>query len=65
LRRVIWFKFTDVSEVLAASINNTKEMMMEAANTSDMSVNFYLTTRCKNPEKINFRVRSRENLKCY
>jgi outer membrane lipoprotein-sorting protein len=35
---VVWYKFTDVSEVLAA-------LMMEAANTSEVSANFYQTTR--------------------
>jgi hypothetical protein len=37
LRRVVWQTFTDVSEVLAASII---ALMMEAANTSGTSVNF-------------------------
>jgi hypothetical protein len=41
LRRVVWNKFTDVSEVLAASIIR---VMMEAA------VNFYHTTRRNNAE---------------
>jgi hypothetical protein len=39
-------KFTDVSEVLAATIIR----MMQAASTSETSVNFYQTTRCYNPE---------------
>jgi hypothetical protein len=38
----------DVSEVLAASI--IIALMTEAANTSQMSVNFYQTTRRNNPE---------------
>jgi hypothetical protein len=33
LHLVVWLKFTDVSEVLA--------LIMEAASTSEMSVNFY------------------------
>jgi hypothetical protein len=33
--RVVWYKFTDVSEA----------RMMEAASTSETSVNFYQTTR--------------------
>jgi hypothetical protein len=33
-------EFTDVSEVLAASI--TIALIMEAASTSEMSINFYL-----------------------
>jgi hypothetical protein len=40
--------FTDVSEVLAASITTT--LMMEPTSTSETSVNFYQTTRCNNPE---------------
>jgi hypothetical protein len=39
-----------ISEVLAASI--IRAMMMEAASTSEMLVNFYQTTRCYNPEDI-------------
>jgi hypothetical protein len=38
----------DISEVLAASI--IRAMMIEAPSTSEMSVNFYQTTRCNNPE---------------
>jgi hypothetical protein len=34
--------------VLADSI--IRVMMMEAANASEMSVNFYQTTLCNNPE---------------
>jgi hypothetical protein len=33
LRRVVWYKFTDVSEVLAASIVSIA-LMMEAASIS-------------------------------
>jgi hypothetical protein len=40
--RFVWQKFTDVSEVLAASIIKA---MMEAASTSETSVNSYQTTR--------------------
>jgi hypothetical protein len=45
---VVWWKFTDVSEVRAASI--IRALMMEAANTSETSVNFYQTTLRNNPE---------------
>jgi hypothetical protein len=38
----VWYKFTDISEVLAAS--TIRVMMMEAARTSEMLVNFYQTT---------------------
>jgi hypothetical protein len=38
---------------------------MEAACTSETSVNFYQTTRCYNPEDSRLRTRRRENLKSY
>jgi hypothetical protein len=50
LSRVVWQKFTDVSEVLAASIISTIALMMEAASTFETSVKFYKTIRCNNPE---------------
>jgi hypothetical protein len=37
--------------------------MMEAANTSETSVNFYQTTRRNSPEDSHLRTRHRENLK--
>jgi hypothetical protein len=40
--------FTDVSEVLAASIITA--LRMEAANTSETSANFYHTKRLNIPE---------------
>jgi hypothetical protein len=43
VRRVVWQKFNDVSEVFAA-------LMMEAVSTSKTSVNFYQTTRRNNTE---------------
>jgi hypothetical protein len=45
LRRVVWWKFTDISEVLIA-------LMIEEANTSEASVNFYQTKRRNNPDDI-------------
>jgi hypothetical protein len=47
LRRVVWQKFTDVSEVLAASIIRAMVMalMTEVESTSETSINFYPTTR--------------------
>jgi hypothetical protein len=45
--------FTNVSEVLAASI--IRAMMMEAARTSETSVNFYQATRRYNPEDSHLR----------
>jgi hypothetical protein len=41
LHHVVWYKFTDGSEVLAASIIIAQMMV---AGTSEMSVNLYLTT---------------------
>jgi hypothetical protein len=43
LRRVVWWKFTDDSQVLAAStirVMTLIALMMEAASTSETSVNF-------------------------
>jgi hypothetical protein len=43
--------FINVSEVLAASIIRAIiALMMEAASTSETSVNFYQTLRRNNPE---------------
>jgi hypothetical protein len=42
--------FTDVSEVLTASITRLISLMTEAVSTSDKSVNFYQTTRRNIPE---------------
>jgi hypothetical protein len=39
--------------------------MMEAARTSETSVNLYQTTRRNNPEDSQFHTRRRENLKSY
>jgi hypothetical protein len=57
-----WKKFTDVSEVLTASIIRA---MMEAARTSETLVNFYQTTRRYNPEESCLHTRRRENLKSH
>jgi hypothetical protein len=40
-------------------------LMMEAASSSETSVNFYRTTRCYNPEDSHIHARRRENLKSY
>jgi hypothetical protein len=51
LCHVVWYKFTDVSEVLAASIIRAMiVLMMEIVNTSETLVNFYQTTWRNNPE---------------
>jgi hypothetical protein len=54
--------FTDVSEVLAASIIAP---MIKAASTSETFVNFYQTTRRYNPEDSHLRTHRRENLKSH
>jgi hypothetical protein len=38
-------------------------LLMEAASTSEMSVNFCQTARCNNPEYSHLYTRRRENLK--
>jgi hypothetical protein len=50
LRRVVWWKLTDLSEVLAAFVI---VRMMGAVSTSETSVNFYQTKRHNIPEGIN------------
>jgi hypothetical protein len=40
-------------------------LMMEAASTSETSVNFYQTTRRYNPEDSHLHTRRRENLKSH
>jgi hypothetical protein len=40
-------------------------MMMEAASTSETSVNFYQTTQRYNPEDSHLHTRRHENLKSY
>jgi hypothetical protein len=52
LRRVVWLEFTHVSEMFAASII---ALIMEAASTSEKSVNFYQTTRRNIPEDSHLR----------
>jgi hypothetical protein len=41
------------------------DLIMEAASTSETSVNFYQTTRRNNPEDSQLRTRRRENLKSH
>jgi hypothetical protein len=59
LRRGVWNKFTDASEVLSAIIALT----MEAASTFETSVNLYQTTPRNNPEDSHLHNRHRKNLK--
>jgi hypothetical protein len=68
LRPVVWLKFTDVSEVLPAAIFRamiTTALMMEAASTSETSVNFYQSKRHNIPQDSHLHARRRENLKSY
>jgi hypothetical protein len=56
LRRGVWQKLTDDSEVLAASIIGAMMMaLMEAVSTSETSVSFCLTTRHNIPEDSHLR----------
>jgi hypothetical protein len=54
--------FTNVSEVLAASIIT---LMMEAASTSETSVNSYQTSQNNNPEDSRLHTHCHENLKSH
>jgi hypothetical protein len=54
---------TDVSQVRAASIINA--LIMEAARTSETSVDIQLRTRQYIPEDSELHTRSRENLKSH
>jgi hypothetical protein len=60
LWRVVW-KFTDVSEVLTASI--IRAMTIEAASSCETSVNFYQTTQRNIPEDNHLHTRRRKDLK--
>jgi hypothetical protein len=53
--------------VLAASVIRAmmEALIMEAANTSETSVNFYETAWHNNPEDSHLHPRRRENLKSY
>jgi hypothetical protein len=52
LRRVVWYKFTDVPEVLAASIIRSMPiaLMMGVTSTYETSVNFCQISRHNIPE---------------
>jgi hypothetical protein len=65
LHRVVWYKLTDVSEVLTASIIRATVLMMEAVSSSETSVNFYQTALCNIPKNSHIHTRRRENLKCF
>jgi hypothetical protein len=51
--------------VLAASTIRVITLMMEAASTSETSVNFYQTTRRNIPEDSHLHTHRRENIKSH
>jgi hypothetical protein len=67
LRRVVWWKFTGVSQMLAASIirvmSKPRADYSSAASTSETSVNFHQTTRRNIPEDSHLYTHRHENLK--
>jgi hypothetical protein len=66
LHHVVWYKFTDVSEVLDASIIRAMSaLMMEAASTSETLVNFYQTRQHNNPEDSHLHTHHCENIKSH
>jgi hypothetical protein len=62
LHHVIWWKLTDLSEVLTATIILIT-LMMEAVSTSETLVNFYQTTERNIPEDSHLHTSHHENLK--
>jgi hypothetical protein len=62
LRPVNYYKFSDVSEVLVASIIKAIALMMEAASTSETQTVFYQTTQRNSPQDSHLQSRCRENL---
>jgi hypothetical protein len=57
---MVWQKCTNVSEVHAASIIT---LLMEAAGTFGISVNFYQTMQCNKPVDSHLYTPCHENLK--
>jgi hypothetical protein len=47
---VVWYKFTDVSDVLSDLISSMIALMKGAASISETSVTFYRAICCHNPE---------------
>jgi hypothetical protein len=62
LRPVVWYKFTDTLEVLAASIIGAIALMMEAASNVG---NFYQTILRNIPEDSHLHTRHHEDLKSH
>jgi hypothetical protein len=63
LSRVVWYKFTDVSELSAAMVSIA--LTVEAASISETSANLYQTTRRNNPEDSHLHTCRRENLRSH
>jgi hypothetical protein len=63
LRRVVWLKFADVSEVLSASVMRIHRPDDGGSKASETLVNFYQTTRRNIPENSHLHNRRSENLK--
>jgi hypothetical protein len=63
LRRVVWLIFTDVSEVLTASIISA--LMMEAVSTTDRPVNIHQITLRNITDDSHILTRRREDLKSH
>jgi hypothetical protein len=63
LRRVASQKFTDVSEMLTASMSRLIVLIAEAVRTFQKSVGFCDITRSKIPEYRHINIRRRENMK--
>jgi hypothetical protein len=61
-RRAVWYKFTDVSEVLAVTII---AVIGEAVSTSETTVNLYQTARCNKPRDKHLHTLHRENQKSH
>jgi hypothetical protein len=60
LRRVVWYKFSDILDVLTACIIRA---MMEELSTFETSVNLHQTTQRNIPEDSQLHTRRCENLK--
>lgn len=63
LRRVVWQKLTDTSDMFTVSIIRATTLMMKAVTSSKMSVKLCHTTRRGNPEDSRLHTRRCENLK--
>jgi hypothetical protein len=65
LRRVVLYRFTDVSEVFTTFIITAMSLMMEAVSSSETSAIIYQITWRNIPEDSHLYTRRRENLKSH